>query len=195
LRQDMHQEAADELVGIERHQPVSLGTCCGMPADSLWLIRGTIRGRCKLTLAIATSSTRCAIPSCHPIGSRTFGDRFRPDPDPRALPLASAGREPSGGWGTLHGPPRRSKFGSHLPCQMVPFFYRPRRSARVMHDRIRGEQGQVAIGLPLWMVAPLTAGSAKFIGPSANASVLWRANAIASAIVVRFTACSYYRLR
>jgi hypothetical protein len=26
LRQDMHQEAADELVGIERHQFVSLGT-------------------------------------------------------------------------------------------------------------------------------------------------------------------------
>src|SRR5262249_57529204 len=26
LRQDMHQEAADELVGIERHQLVSLGT-------------------------------------------------------------------------------------------------------------------------------------------------------------------------
>jgi hypothetical protein len=72
-----------------------------------------------------------------------------------------------------------------------------------MQDGIRGEQGQVAIELPLWMVAsvPLsiatvTAGragvSAKFIGP-ANASVLSKANATPSATVLGFTACSNYR--
>ena len=58
--------------------------------------------------------------------------------------------------------------------------------------------GLVAIGLAAPMVAPLTtgraAGSAKFIGPSENASVLGRANAIASAIVVSFMACPCHRL-
>jgi hypothetical protein len=61
-------------------------------------------------------------------------------------------------------------------------------------------RGHFAMGLAGRMVVPLTTGraavSAKFIGP-ANANVLCRANAIASAtsIVVRFIACSCYRLR
>ena len=39
-----------------------------------WPTRATIRGRCRLTLATATSSTRCDTPSCRRAGSRTSGD-------------------------------------------------------------------------------------------------------------------------
>src|SRR6476661_3212505 len=46
-----------------------------MPVASRWLARATIRGHCKPTSAIATSSTRCATPSCRRIGSRTSGGR------------------------------------------------------------------------------------------------------------------------
>jgi hypothetical protein len=72
--------------------------------------------------------------------------------------------------------------------------------SRMMGARVLPEMfgGLVAIGLGVPMVTPLTTGrapgSAKFIGPSENASVLGRANAIASAIVVSFTAFPYHRL-
>jgi hypothetical protein len=67
--------------------------------------------------------------------------------------------------------------------------------ARVFPEKFRG---QVAIGLAVRKGTLLrtgrAVGSAKFIGPSANASVLGRANAIASAIVVSFMACPYHHL-
>jgi hypothetical protein len=40
-------------------------TCSGMPVATHWPTRGTTRGRCRLTSAIATFSTRCATLSFH----------------------------------------------------------------------------------------------------------------------------------
>jgi hypothetical protein len=39
-------------------------TCCGTPAGTRWLTKGTIRGRYRRISATATSSTQCAIQSC-----------------------------------------------------------------------------------------------------------------------------------
>ena len=50
-------------------------TCSGTPAATRWRTRATTRGRCKPTSATATSSTRCATPSCRRRGSRIFGVR------------------------------------------------------------------------------------------------------------------------
>ena len=47
--------------------------CSGTPAGTHSPVEGMIRGRCKLTLATATSSTRRATPNCRPRGSRTSG--------------------------------------------------------------------------------------------------------------------------
>jgi hypothetical protein len=48
-------------------------TCCGTPVDSPWPTRGMIRGLCRPISGTGTSSTRFAIPSCHPIASRISG--------------------------------------------------------------------------------------------------------------------------
>jgi hypothetical protein len=53
-------------------------TCCAMPAVLLWRTRGTIPGRCRLTSATRTFSTRCATPSCRRIGSKTSGAEASP---------------------------------------------------------------------------------------------------------------------
>ena len=50
-------------------------TCLGTLAASRWPARGTIRGRCKPTLATATFSIPSAIPSCRLRGSRTSGGK------------------------------------------------------------------------------------------------------------------------
>ena len=63
--------------------------------------------------------------------------------------------------------------------------------ARVSWEMFGGLGG---IGPAVPMATGRAAGSPKFIGPSANASVLGRANAIASAIVVSFMACPCHRL-
>ena len=49
-------------------------TCCATPVALRWPTRATIRERCRLTSATATSSTRCDTPSCRRAGLRTFGD-------------------------------------------------------------------------------------------------------------------------
>jgi integrase len=51
--------------------------CSGMPAATRWQTGGTIRGRCKPTLATATFSTRFATPSYRRRASRTFGDDWQ----------------------------------------------------------------------------------------------------------------------
>ncbi len=48
-------------------------TCCATPVALRWPTRATIRERCRLTSATATSSTRCDTPSCRRAGSRTSG--------------------------------------------------------------------------------------------------------------------------
>ena len=52
-------------------------TSCGTRAASLSPTRATIHAPYKPTSATGTSSTRCAIPSCRPSGSRTSGDKHR----------------------------------------------------------------------------------------------------------------------
>ena len=49
-------------------------TCSGTPAAMRSQTRGTTRGRCKPTLDIGTSSTRCATPNCRRRGSKISGD-------------------------------------------------------------------------------------------------------------------------
>jgi len=44
-----------------------------MPVGSRWPTRATIRGLYRPIWDTRTFSTRCATPSCHPIGSRTSG--------------------------------------------------------------------------------------------------------------------------
>jgi integrase-like protein len=48
-------------------------TCCVMPADSPWPMRGMIRGLFRPTYTTRTFNTRCAIPNWHRIVSRTSG--------------------------------------------------------------------------------------------------------------------------
>jgi integrase len=50
-------------------------TCCATLAASPWPMPATTRGRCKTTSVTATFSTRCAILSWRPTGSRISGDR------------------------------------------------------------------------------------------------------------------------
>jgi hypothetical protein len=49
-------------------------TCSGTPADTRWQTRGMIRTPCRHILAIATSSTPCAILSCLRRGSGISGE-------------------------------------------------------------------------------------------------------------------------
>jgi integrase len=65
--------AAAEL-GFKALTPI----CCGTPVDSPWPIRGTIHAPCRPTWGTRISSTRCAIPSCHRIGSRISGGERMP---------------------------------------------------------------------------------------------------------------------
>src|SRR6516225_8744646 len=48
-------------------------TCFGTPAATLWQAKGTTQGHCRLTWAMATSSTRYATRSCRRRGSRISG--------------------------------------------------------------------------------------------------------------------------
>src|SRR5262249_30449622 len=51
----------------------SICTCCDTAAAMLWRMRATTHGRYRPGSATRTFSTPYATPSCHPIGSRTFG--------------------------------------------------------------------------------------------------------------------------
>ena len=68
-------------------------TCCGTPAASRWPTRATTRGRCRPIWATRISSTRCATPSCRPIGSRISGDNAFSGPNRLAEGRLRAGQE------------------------------------------------------------------------------------------------------
>jgi hypothetical protein len=62
-------------------------TCCAMAVAMPWPMPATIRAACRHISGTRIFSTRCATPSWRRIGSRTFGDRWRPA---RAAPASLA---------------------------------------------------------------------------------------------------------
>ena len=93
-------------------------TCCGTPAASRWPTRATIRGRCRPTSATRISSTRCATPSCRPIGSRISGgaDCRLQELDGATRPLrlrCRRGMEATSGRGMEAGTRHRSRLVAH----------------------------------------------------------------------------------
>jgi integrase len=66
--------AGDEAkIGFTR----SIPTCSGTPAATRWLIKASIPGRCRPTLAIARSTPRPATPPSRRVGSKTSGAERR----------------------------------------------------------------------------------------------------------------------
>ena len=65
----MERAGVEAKLGFKAH-PHMLRHACGFR----WPTRATIRERCRLTSATATSSTRCDTPSCRRAGSRTSSD-------------------------------------------------------------------------------------------------------------------------
>jgi hypothetical protein len=98
-------------------------TCCDMAAAMPWPTRATTHGRCRPGSGTRTSSTRCAIPSWPPIGSRISGDESRPpsavDGGPVRVRQAAAqqGTSSCGSW-----PEARSQRSS---CAFIGLAYRP----------------------------------------------------------------------
>jgi hypothetical protein len=115
-------------IGARAKMQFPIHSCCGMAAATPWRTPATTRGRCRHGSGTRTFSTRCAIPSWPPIGSRISGDESRPpsavDGGPVRVRQAAA-QQFMMGQGTSSCGSRTEARSQRSSCAFIGLAYRP----------------------------------------------------------------------